>query len=64
MWAVPLVALGVESSVQRLVASCPMCFEETLGEQVLLHKQINKQTNEQTKMWVIFTLYKDTDTAY
>ena len=38
MWGMALVALG-------LVALCPMCCEETLGEQVLLQ---NKHTNKQT----------------
>ena len=42
MWAVALDAVGVDSFVQELVALCLMCFEETLGDQVLLYTN-NKQ---------------------
>ena len=60
MWAVTLVAVVVDSFVQELVALCPMCFEETLGDQVLLYTN-----NKQAKTWVIIlTLHKDAVTAY
>ena len=55
-----LVAVVVDSFVQELVTLCLMCFEENLGEQVLLYTN-----NKQEKTWVIIlTLHKDADTAY